>query len=248
MTKVYSNKSNAQRAAKKFDVAQVVEVEGGWAVQVPSDDEVPAKQLDPQVMLASEDEDFGLVSAAAGTAHAHELADEKQVTIYLRDPVTDEVLGTVEPTPAPEVVLMQLRVYVGADYATALAAKVAKLVGNPVTVHHATSGTQLQVVQPGQAAPAKAAKAPKGERQPRAAKTAPDGMYARIVALCSRDEGATPAELNEMTKWKGAPWKWLLSNPKGTGLADRYGYELIVTKDGRNSIYHLVKDEQAKAA
>lgn len=272
--KVYSSKSNASRAAKKLDVAQVVEVEGGWAVRTPdqvvTEDEVAPKQIEDfddgsvtgaqayeaqSVMLATQDEDCGLVPADEAHDRAQQMANDEGTTITVRNPVTDEVLETVEPeTPAQETdrLLMQLRVYVPADTAVALAARVAALVGNPVVVHAATSGNQLQVVQPGATkAKAKTAKADgpaKVPGAPRAPKAAPDGMAARIVALCCREQGATPAELNALTQWKGAPWKWLLSNRKGTGLADRYGYDLTVDKDGRAVTYFMTKVEVAKAA
>jgi hypothetical protein len=48
-------------------------------------------------------------------------------------------------------------------------------------------------------------------------------MVAKIIALALRPEGVSPAELNTVTEWKVAPWKWLFSNPKGTGYADRWG-------------------------
>ncbi len=92
--------------------------------------------------------------------------------------------------------------------------------------------------------PAKPA-AEKTERAPRAAKTEPEGKYKQIIDLCARETGASPTELNELTGWTGAPWKWLLHNPKQTGLAQKYGYDFIASKDGRNVRYLLVKKETA---
>jgi hypothetical protein len=57
----------------------------------------------------------------------------------------------------------------------------------------------------------------KGERQP-------EGKTAECIALALRREGVTVAELNDLTQWKGAPWSWNFSNPKGTGWAQKYGY------------------------
>jgi hypothetical protein len=56
-------------------------------------------------------------------------------------------------------------------------------------------------------------------------------MVVEILKLASGAKGVSPAELNELTKWKGAPWKWLFSNPKGTGYCDRWGYKFKVLHD-----------------
>jgi hypothetical protein len=94
------------------------------------------------------------------------------------------------------------------------------------------------------------AKADKPAREPKAPKTEPEGKYKLIVDLCCRETGASPQELHEATGWTGAPWKWLLTNPKNTGLAQKYGYDFVASKDGRNVRYMLVKQEaqQAEAA
>ena len=120
--------------------------------------------------------------------------------------------------------------------------------------------TELSPVVKGTKAPkpakaeklAKAPKAPKepkvaGEkkaREPRAAKLAPSGMRLQIIEACCRKSGATPAYLNDLTKWKKAPWKWLMSNPKGTGLCDRYGYTLTVGRnvDDKGAVYKMTKN------
>ncbi|WP_342235000.1 hypothetical protein [Inquilinus sp. OTU3971] len=50
----------------------------------------------------------------------------------------------------------------------------------------------------------------------------------------------TPAELNELTSWKSAPWRWLFSNWQGTGYCDRWGYSREVRKgEGRRVSYHV---------
>ena len=67
----------------------------------------------------------------------------------------------------------------------------------------------------------------------------PSGMTAELVKLALRASGVTPAQLNEHSKWKGAPWKWFFSNPKKTGVADRFGYKLKVERDGRAVTYFL---------
>lgn len=48
-------------------------------------------------------------------------------------------------------------------------------------------------------------------------------MVVEILKLASRPNGVSPRELNTLTTWKGAPWKWLFSNPKGNGYCDRWG-------------------------
>jgi hypothetical protein len=51
-------------------------------------------------------------------------------------------------------------------------------------------------------------------------------MVVDILKLASRAKGVSPAELNERTKWKAAPWKWLQS-PKDR-LLRPLGYKLTV--------------------
>jgi hypothetical protein len=91
-------------------------------------------------------------------------------------------------------------------------------------------------------------KADRPAREPKAPKTEPEGKYKLIVDMCCRETGASPQELHEATGWTGAPWKWLLTNPKGTGLAQKYGYDFVASKDGRNVRYMLVKQEAQQEA
>ena len=72
--------------------------------------------------------------------------------------------------------------------------------------------------------------------------TGPTGMAIQILKLASRKNGVTPLELNELTTWKGAPWKWLFSNPKGTGYCDRFNYSFEAIKDGRAVSYKVTKN------
>jgi hypothetical protein len=67
----------------------------------------------------------------------------------------------------------------------------------------------------------------------------PMGMTAELVKLALRASGVTPAQLNEHSQWKGAPRKWFFSNPKKTGVADRFGMKLKVERDGRAVTYFL---------
>lgn len=66
-------------------------------------------------------------------------------------------------------------------------------------------------------------------------------MVLKILALTSRKDGVSPAELNKLTKWKGAPWKWLFSNPKKNGYADRWGYTFRVTKSAEGETRYSVR-------
>lgn len=56
----------------------------------------------------------------------------------------------------------------------------------------------------------------------------PKGKVVDILKLASRPNGASRVELNELTKWTGAPWKWLFQNPKKNGYCDRWGYKLDI--------------------
>jgi hypothetical protein len=59
---------------------------------------------------------------------------------------------------------------------------------------------------------------------------------------------SAPAELNALTKWKSAPWKWLFSNPKGTGYCDRWGYKfkMLSDKDAPRSVACQMVKKQAQ--
>ncbi len=70
----------------------------------------------------------------------------------------------------------------------------------------------------------------------------PVGMQALVVELCMRPQGATPAQLKELTKWNGTPWKWFLgNNPKLTGLADRFGYEFEARKGAGKEVTYFLR-------
>lgn len=94
------------------------------------------------------------------------------------------------------------------------------------------------------AAKAPAAKAPKEPKEPKATKAsdAKASMADALVALAMRPEGVSPAELNEVSKWNGAPWRWLFSNWQKTGWCDRRGLGFEVIKgEGRRVAYHVTK-------
>jgi len=70
------------------------------------------------------------------------------------------------------------------------------------------------------------------------------GLFAGLSAGTDRvamTQGGVSPELNEVSGWKGAPWRWTFSNRLGTGWADRRGYKLVVEKDGRATTYRLTK-------
>lgn len=70
----------------------------------------------------------------------------------------------------------------------------------------------------------------------------PVGMQALVVELCMRPQGATPAQLKELTKWQGTPWKWFLgNNPKLTGLADRFGYIFEARKGAGKEVTYFLR-------
>lgn len=207
MAKIYTTKSNAQRAAKKFDVAQVVPVEGGFIVQTPDDtmdtDEVPTKDIAQDAPVEMD---------------AEQVALDAEPSQVVEQPV--------------EEILMQLRVYVRADDACALARKVANLVRNPVAVHNALTGTSLQIIQPGEQAPKV-----KSERAARVSDGQPTGKTAEIIRLAARDEGVTRAQLTATIGWGDkAPWTQVLKK-----AAERFGYELTIDKDAGRATYFFTK-------
>jgi hypothetical protein len=76
--------------------------------------------------------------------------------------------------------------------------------------------------------PVKKAKAAKSAKPKATRGDGPSGRVAEILKLASRAQGVSREELNKLTKWKGAPWRWLFSNPRKNGYADRWGYRLRV--------------------
>lgn len=54
-------------------------------------------QTEKTVLLACDDHDFGEVPADKAKVEAEALAKEEGKVIYLRDPVTDKVLGSIKP-------------------------------------------------------------------------------------------------------------------------------------------------------
>jgi hypothetical protein len=135
---------------------------------------------------------------------------------------------------------------VPANTAKATAQEAANQQGQSVTLRDPVSDKVLSKVRPTKAKPAKGkakvapakkattARTKPGKAAPKA--TGPRGMVTEILRLASRAKGVTPAELNALTGWKGAPWKWLFSNPKGTGYCDRWGYKVRVLTPTRRTL------------
>lgn len=163
------------------------------------------------VMLATEDKDLGLVPAKTAKVEAQKAANEEGKPVTMRDPTTDKVLGTVKPAKGPK----------GAPKARKVA-KVAKVARKAGKARKAT--------------PVARKAAPKGE-----GRKEPRGNVVEILKLASRAKGVSPQELNDLTKWKGAPWKWLFQNPKKTGYADRWGYKFEVLNVDGETRYKVVK-------
>jgi len=63
-----------------------------------------------------------------------------------------------------------------------------------------------------------------------------------VLRLASRRNGASREELNELTEWKGAPWRWLFANKNKTGYCDRRGLRLKVIEGRDGEVrYRVVK-------
>lgn len=151
------------------------------------------------VMLSTTDHDLGLVPAKTATSTAQQEANTTGKPVTVRHPVTDKVIRTVKP-------------------------KTSKAAAKAKPAAKAAKANGKAKAKPAAKAKAKATTTakPKADRKPR-------GMVVKILALASRKNGVSPAELNKLTEWKGAPWKWLFSNPKGNGYCDRWNYSFKVT-------------------
>lgn len=97
----------------------------------------------------------------------------------------------------------------------------------------AKAAANKSAAKPAKKAAATSARTPVKDK----AERKPSGKVVDILKLASRENGVSPAELNKLTEWTGAPWKWLFQNPKKTGYCDRWGYKFevfeIEPKDGK---------------
>jgi hypothetical protein len=183
----------------------------------------------PQIIaLATQDEDLGMVDAPTAQEEAQAVADEAGSTVYLRDPTTDEVLGSATPAQAEGEAPTR-------DFKAEIA---------PMKARHREELDRI-VAEMKAAKPARVVKAV-ATRAQRAAvdgPKAPTGKTAELIALALRPEGVTPQELNEVSQWKGAPWRWTFSNPKGTGWAQRHGYQFRAEKGEDKRVRYFLTAE-----
>ena len=156
--------------------------------------------------------------------------------------------------------------HVPAENASTEAQALANDLGEPVTAHHPVSGKVVAKAKPKKASPkaksavdtaqvkklkqaskAKAeAKGPTNSKvttkaAPKASKPKSDvTMTDKVITLASRKQGASAAELNELTGWHGCPWKWSFANPKNTGWCQKRGLKFHVEKNKDAEVrYHV---------
>lgn len=106
---------------------------------------------------------------------------------------------------------------------------------NAMSKKAATATRKSKPAKKGKPAKSTARRAPKSDaaRTTKAGASDKDSMVGKVIELASRPNGASPAELNKLSGWKGCPWKWQFSNPKKTGWCDRRGLGFEVkTADG----------------
>lgn len=170
----------------------------------------------------SSDNGDAIVPGTEAVDAAKKEAKETGKPVTIRHPVTDKVLATVKPEGEPKRTKQQAAANLKAAKAATKEAKMSKTAKKP-------AAKKATAKKPA----AKKAASPKGNGDK------PVGMTGELVKMALRASGVTPAQLNEHSKWKGAPWKWFFSNPKKTGVADRFGYKLKVERDGRAVTYFL---------
>lgn len=254
MDKTYSSKSNARRAAKDLGVLDQVDIVplGGRFTLSWKKAEVkasanpclvgtrpetkPEPSTDP-LLLATEDEDLGLVSAETAEQDAAEAANETGQTVTVRDPITDKVLHTAEPvieTDAngePVIPDFLRRGKPTPEEEAQMAKDIATL-----EKQEREAKKKKREQQKAATAARKSNAAPKRKRA-----DGPSDKVKEIIRLACRKNGVSPQELNEAIKWKGAPWKWLFSNKNKTGYAEKFGYKFWVEKADGVTRYHLEK-------
>jgi hypothetical protein len=184
------------------------------------------------VCLSSENGD-AIVPGVKAVAIAKKEAKSTGKPVTIRNPITDKVLATVKPdgqTSEPRRTKQQAAANLKAAKEATKKEKAMK---------KASAKTEKAPAKKAAAKKAPAKKVAKKAAAPRGNGEKPVGMTGELVKLALRDKGVTPAQLNDHSKWKGAPWKWFFSNPKKTGVADRFGYKLRVEKEGRAVTYFL---------
>lgn len=123
------------------------------------------------------------------------------------------------------------------EAAAAMEDAVKKSKTKPAAKPSAAVANAAKVVKAKAETPKGKAKAAKADASDAAVKE-PTGDVKKIIELALRPQGVTRPELEKLTGRTGTGWTWYLSSPKGTGIADRYGY--------RMSIIDLPKSDDAK--
>ena len=175
------------------------------------------------VMLTTPDQDAGMVPSAKAEAEAQQLANQTGEVVSIRDHISDKLIASLTPKKKADQAAEAKRLSKGV--------KVTKVAPTAKELTEASSKLKGKKAAKAKSAKSKASK-PKADAQP-------EGKSAECIRLALRKNGVTPAELNEFTGWKGAPWRWLYSNPKNNGWADRFGYKLEVLREGRAVHYRL---------
>jgi hypothetical protein len=212
-------------------------------------------------MLTTPDQDAGMVPSAKAEAEAQQLANETNQHVTVREHVSDRLIASIKPKRTPQVPAMKNMSPLG------LKSKKERSVDTPLSSIPSTprskadqaaeakrlsKGVKVKKLEPtakelteasGKLKSKKAAKASSSSKPKAKSKSdgQPEGKSAECIRLALRKNGVTPQELNEFTGWRGAPWRWLYSNPKKNGWADRFGYKLEVLREGRVVHYRLTQ-------
>ncbi|MCA1419476.1 hypothetical protein [Bradyrhizobium sp. BRP23] len=192
------------------------------------------------VSVTSDNGDALVPGTQARDAAAKE-ANETGKPVTIRHAVTDEVLATVKPETTRRTKQQAAANLKAAKAAAKEAKNVTKAKASKKPAAKKAAAKKVAKKATKKVAAAKKVTASKTAAPKREGADQPSGMTAELVKLALRPSGVTPAELNEHSKWKGAPWKWFFSNPKKTGVADRFGYKLKVERNGRAVTYFLTE-------
>ena len=211
----------------------------------------------PELLLATPDEDIGLVPAKKARKRAKQAANELKTKVTVRNPLTDKVVATEMPDdlsipPALDRTKGRSKAEIDAERIELISRDKRRdeaqrrLLSKTHTQQETTMQTHTHTeTTKRQASKAKVLKA-KALKQAKKTngngKTAkvvhrtdgPTGATALVLKLASRPNGASRKELIEATGWGQQAWKWGFENKHNTGWAQRHGYRLSVIerKDG----------------